>query len=374
MSHSAANPNSSLSSCDPGQASKLLNQGRLVVIPTETVYGLAGSAASLEAVAGLNGARRLLAPHEPAARPAAWHAPSVSAVLDVVGPLPALHRMLITKLAPGPVTFVLEQGDEAGAASMARLGSVQGACHDASHLYVRIPSHPVAQMILSEAVVPVIAQGIPLSGGGLAVDAREAEGALGSHRIQVDGVVDAGRATLARRSAVIRLTLSGGWGLAEPGIYDEAYIQRQLKRSILFVCTGNTCRSPMAEGIARGLLSASQAEGTVSVSSAGVGAFDGAGFSPEIASAVGKLGFAPPSGQSRALTPAMVSQADEVYVMTRSHRSAVLMMDPSAGGKVRLVDPDGRDVADPIGSTQEIYDQVARDLKRMIERRLKETV
>jgi protein-tyrosine-phosphatase len=58
--------------------------------------------------------------------------------------------------------------------------------------------------------------------------------------------------------------------------------------------------------------------------------------------------------------------------MTAAHRRAVLALDPSAGAKVRLLDPEGSEVPDPIGSSQERYDQVAAQMQRMIERRLQE--
>jgi protein-tyrosine phosphatase len=80
----------------------------------------------------------------------------------------------------------------------------------------------------------------------------------------------------------------------------------------------------------------------------------------------------PPRGSSRMLTPAMVDQADEVYVMTRAHRRAVLALAPGAAAKVNMLDPEGDDVSDPIGAGQERYDQVAAEMKRMIERRLQE--
>ncbi len=187
--------------------------------------------------------------------------------------------------------------------------------------------------------------------------------------VTIGAALDTGPTTLRRGSAVLRLGSTGSWTLVEKGIFDDEFIRRAAQRSILFVCTGNTCRSPMAEAIARGL---TKDDPSTTVGSAGVGAMDGAGFSPEGAKALAKIGIVMHDGRSRMLTPGMLASADEVYVMTGSHRKAVLSINPSLGSKVKLVDPAGRDVVDPIGSGQHRYDSVAADLKGMIQSRLQE--
>jgi protein-tyrosine-phosphatase len=67
----------------------------------------------------------------------------------------------------------------------------------------------------------------------------------------------------------------------------------------------------------------------------------------------------------------MLRSADAVWVMTRAHRTAVLSLEPSADGKVELLDPSGKDVSDPIGSPQSRYDEVARRMEMVIRERLR---
>ena len=136
----------------------------------------------------------------------------------------------------------------------------------------------------------------------------------------------------------------------------------------LFVCTGNTCRSPMAEALARDLL---RDQAGVDVGSAGVFAGDGAAASEQAVDAMGRLGIDLSGHRSRALTPQMIAEADQVYTMTESHRRAVLAQNPEAEIKVQRLDPNG-DISDPFGGPLEVYEETAAQIRRALEARLKE--
>lgn len=142
--------------------------------------------------------------------------------------------------------------------------------------------------------------------------------------------------------------------------------------TILFVCTGNTCRSPMAQAIAEGLLAGAGASGAFFVASAGVSAMAGASATPEAIEAVEHLGYRLEGHHSAPLSAPMVERAHAVFGLTASHVDAIHSLVPERTQSVSLLDPEGRDVPDPIGHPASVYLDTARRLQAMVAARLRE--
>ncbi|MFM1769713.1 MAG: hypothetical protein RJA22_2242 [Verrucomicrobiota bacterium] len=145
-------------------------------------------------------------------------------------------------------------------------------------------------------------------------------------------------------------------------------------KTILFVCTGNICRSPMAEGLFR---HAMKSRGAYRVFSAGVGAIDGLPPSTHAVQALRELGIDITQQRSRMLSPDIVRQADYIFGMTHSHVDAVTLLFPMAAEKTFLLrefdetlDAYEKDISDPIGGSLEVYqscrDQIEQGIASML--------
>ncbi len=134
-------------------------------------------------------------------------------------------------------------------------------------------------------------------------------------------------------------------------------------KTILFVCTGNICRSPMAEGLFRHATAGLPFRAL----SAGVGAVDGQPPSPHAVRAMRELGIDISHQRSRAVTADLIHQADYIFGLTHGHVEALIMLYPQAAEKtfvLRDFDEDldyfEKDITDPIGGPLEVY-QACRD-------------
>jgi protein-tyrosine-phosphatase len=135
-------------------------------------------------------------------------------------------------------------------------------------------------------------------------------------------------------------------------------------KKLIFVCTGNTCRSPMAEGLLRQLLGP---ECGWEVSSAGVCAANGWPASEYAIEALREKGIDISDLHSQTLTPDMIDSADLLVTMTQGHRQAVLAAVPQSEGKVFLLKSFGiaqssADIYDPVGEALDIYRRVRDEI------------
>ena len=356
---------------------QVLAAGGLLVFPTETVYGIGASVASETGCAAL---RRFKG--RPQSQPFTVHLPHPDAAEKFVDTsLPMLQR-LIRKTLPGPVSLVVEVDDDVIESKFKSLGlpaEARDRLYHRNTIGLRCPDHPVTRQILDAVDVPVVASSANRRDQPPPCDAEEAAEIVGD---QAAMVIDGGRCRYARPSTIVRLS-TGANGqtkvtVERSGVYDERFVRKLLRWTLLIVCSGNTCRSPMAQAVARQMLAEQrgievddlEAAG-IRVISAGTFAAPGRSASPEAVEAMNKIGIDLTTHRSQTVSSELIQEADAIYGMTSSHIQEVLSMHPSAVDKVDTLDPNG-DIDDPIGSSAMGYQRCAELIRRQLTQRLKE--
>jgi protein-tyrosine-phosphatase len=142
---------------------------------------------------------------------------------------------------------------------------------------------------------------------------------------------------------------------------------------VLFVCSGNTCRSPMAAAIANAEIARRLGRPLDDVLRARTRA-ESAGLAPRLGSpmddssyaALGELAVAAPRHEAREITADQVAAADVIYCMTEAQRIALVERYPAAAAKTRCLDPGG-DIPEPTGLPADVYVRVARHIEKLVQ-------
>lgn len=327
-----------------GRAAEAVRRGEVVGFPTETVYGLAALAdeeAALERLRRLKGR----APEHPftvhLAEPGDLEAEPVE--------VSRLARRLIRRLWPGPLTLVLPD----------REGGSRG---------YRVPDHEVARAFIQEVGARVVGTSANPTGKPPAVDGP---GVLAYFDGHIPCLIDSGPARFARASTVVKVE-GERWEVLREGVLLEEEIEHAARVHILIVCTGNSCRSPMATFILRQLIAERLAipvdeverAGYSIVSAGTIGGLGGA--TPEAVEVVREMGGDISEHRSAALEREMVLRADHIVAMTESHRRRVVELVPEAAQRTIVLG-----VPDPIGGDVNVYRRCANRIRSRLSLNLK---
>lgn len=352
------------------RAHAVLEKGGLVAFPTETVYGLAANADLPHAIELLREIKE-----RPDEKPFTLHIGNRAALDMYVPDLSLLNRQFLRKAWPGPLTavFMLDA---------AQMEQIQGTLSEPrrkalfhnNSIGIRLPDDRVSQMMLSSFPSPVVAPSANLAGQA---PPSSAEDVLEQLDGKIELILNCGTTRYSQASTIVKLE-GDSMQVLRKGVLDEEMLQRMRSVTILFVCTGNTCRSPMAEGLCRWKLaeklscSVDQLDGNMyNIVSAGTMAFAGSNATPEAVQACRELGVDITGHHSKILTLDLVNQADYIFVMDRPHYQAVLSLNPMAESRTVLLGGD-QPVNDPIGMQVDGYRRCVQIIKKYVDERMDE--
>lgn len=337
-----------------------LAEGRIVAFPTETVYGFAASAHCEQSVASLFELKG-----RSTAQPLTLAVKSADEALDYVPDMSPLAHRLARRCWPGPITLVVDARHPDSLA--ARLpDTVRQAVMPQGTLGLRVPAHNTVTDVLQMMPGPIALTSANLSGKPDATCADPIRDGFGD---RVSLILDDGPTRYGQPSTVVQVD-GKLLRILREGVVPEATVRRLSSLMVLLVCTGNTCRSPMAEVLTRNLIAQRLGcdmqqldDRGVIVMSAGLAAMAGGRPTPEAVHVMNDMGLALDDHASQPLTEQLVRHADRIFTMTAAHRAAIVETWPDAARRTELLRRDDQDVTDPIGGTIDIYRRCAEQIR-----------
>ncbi len=348
---------------------RIIRAGGLVGFATETVYGIAALATDARAVERI---RRL---KSRPTRPFTVHLSGARDMGRYVRDMPFRAQQLIAKAWPGPVTVLLPTGGKLATEEFNSPGVYKTLCYR-NVIGLRCPQGELCEKMLSSTTGPVIAPSA--NPAGLRPPTTVGD-VLKYLQGQIDLLIDSGPTIYKTSSTIVKFD-SRGMQIVRPGPFGRDKINRLASLNIMFVCTGNTCRSPIAVGLAKKMLARSLSCRTSSLGAKGYAVYSsGVTAAPDQPPTNLSLNVACEMGaditdhRSQKLTVELINSSDLIFCMTDVHAGEVVRLVPTARNKVMRLDPGGN-IADPLGGDRDVYRSVAQRIKCALEARLREII
>ena len=343
-----------------------LQADQVVAFPTETVYGLG---AAVNDVTAIEKIFEIKGRPESQVLTLAINAPS--ALTAFAPDSSTLARRLARRCWPGPLTMVVDATAE-NSFVQSLPEEVLPYIAPQGWVGLRVPSNEVLLTVLDKLQQPIALTSANKSGEADATTAQEVADQLGS---ELSLVIDGGPTKIGTPSTVIKLD-NDKITILRGGALDNHSLVELAQPEIVIICTGNTCRSPMAEALLKKKLADKLgcpiADLNIRVQSAGIAAAQGSPAALQAVQVMHEQGLDLNDHESQQLHYQTARDADLLLTLSNSHRRAIIGEWPEFEDKTFAIDPDGGDVADPYGAPVDVYHACAEQISGLLDQRLPE--
>ncbi len=341
-----------------------LVEGKLVALPAETAYHVVASGLNRQAVNKL-----VCYPRRSPSRVPCVFLRSAEEANDYCPKLSRIASRVVNRAWPGPMVVQLPATDEGSLFAQLPIETQKSLIVNERYLSLRVAAHEALTQAMQLLPGPLVAA--PL-------EDRVGEAACFAQAVAADAnsdlslLIEDGQTHFGGFATGIRVE-GNQVSVIHSGVLDKSVLVGMCQLHLLMVCTGNTCRSPMAEAILKDLLrkkfpalfQAGLPEPAL-VGSAGLSAYPGGQASPEAMGVMHKRGLSLQEHQSRPVTERLLRHADLVLTMTNAHYRAIVDRWPEFAGKTFLLSDNGQDTADPFGGNSSVYSACAEQIEKYL--------